>query len=234
MLLGSRLLLVSQPPPVHDPEEVKQAADEILSRAEFGEAPLTLLERIARWIADLFGDGSPSSDTTTTPGTGGSGLLTMVLLLLLVVGLAFVIRALLRQPSRRKTDADPEPTIEVTEHLSASAWEREAAAHEADGRWKDALRCRFRALLEQLVERRVIDEVPGRTTGELRAEVADRAPGAHHDFTAAADLFDVAWYGDTDTGADDVRRLVEHAGRVLAATQREPVAAAVAPEGDQP
>ena len=171
------MLVLSQPPPVHDPEEVKQAADEVLSRAEFGEAPLTLLERIARWIADLFGDGSPSSDTTTAPGSGGSGLLTMVLLLLIVVGLALVIRALLRQPSRRKTDADPEPTIEVTEHLSASAWEREAAAHEADGRWKDVLRCRFRALLEQLVEHRVIDEVPGRTTGELRAEVADRAPG---------------------------------------------------------
>ena len=43
MPLASPLLLVGQPPPVHDPEEVKQAADEILSRAEFGEAPLTLL-----------------------------------------------------------------------------------------------------------------------------------------------------------------------------------------------
>jgi hypothetical protein len=227
------MLVRSQPPPVHDPDEVKQAADEILARAEFGEAPITLLERIARWIADLFGDGSASSDTTPAPGTGGSGLLTVVLLVLLVVGLALVIRALLRQPSRRKTDADPEPTIEVTEHLSASAWDREAAAHEADGQWKEALRCRFRALLEQLVEHGVIDEVPGRTTGELRAEVADRAPGAHDDFTAAADLFDVAWYGDGDTDADEVRRLVEHAGRVLAATERTPVGAAGA-GGDQP
>jgi hypothetical protein len=229
------MLVPSQPPPVHDPEEVKQAADEILSRAEFGEAPLTLLERIARWIADLFGDGSSSSPgTTSAAGSGGSGLFTLLLLALVVVGLVLVIRALLRQPSRRKTDADPEPTIDVTEHLSASAWEREAAAHEADGRWKDALRCRFRALLEGLVEHGVIDEVPGRTTGELRAEVADRAAGAHDDFTAAADLFDLAWYGDADTGPDDVRRLGEHAGRVLAAAVRTPVAAAVAPGGDQP
>ena len=228
------MLIRSQPPPVHDPEEVRQAADEILSGAEFGAAPLTLLERIARWIADLFGEGGPSSGTTPGPGSGGSGLFTLLLLALVVVGLVLVIRALLRQPSRRRTDADPEPTIAVTEHLSAAAWEREAAAHEADGRWKDALRCRFRALLERLVEHGVIDEVPGRTTGELRAEVAERAAGAHDDFTAAADLFDVAWYGDTDTGPDDVRRLSDHAARVLAAVDRTPVAATVAPGRDQP
>jgi hypothetical protein len=228
------MLLARQPPPVHDPDDVRRAADEVLSRPEFGDAPLTLLERIARWIVDRFGDlfGELPSGSPGAPGGGGSGLLTLLLLAAVVVVLVLVVRALLRQPRLRRTDADPEPTIDVTEHLSASGWERQAAEHEAEGRWKQALRCRFRALLERLADRGVIDEVPGRTTGELRAEVAGRAPGADADFAAAADLFDVAWYGDADTGPDEVRRLVELAAAVLAATERVAVAAA-AVEGDQ-
>ena len=226
------MLLASQPPPVHDPDDVREAADQILSGDEFGEAPVTLLQRIAEWIADLFGDDRTSSPSPG-PGGGGSGLLTLLLFVVVVVLLVLVIRALIRQPGRRRTDADPEPTIDVTEHLSASDWDREAAAHEAGGRWKDAVRCRFRSLLEQLVERGVIDEVPGRTTGELRAEVAERAPAADPDFAAAADGFDLAWYGDVDTAEGDLRQLVDHAARVLAATERTPVTAATA-AGDAP
>ena len=219
MLLPS-VLLLSQPPPVQDPEEVRRAADEILSRPEFGEPPLTLLERIARWIADLFGE--PPSRSPSGPGTGGSVLVTLLLFALLVALIFFVVRALVRQPRLRRSDEDPEPTIEVTEHLSAAQWDRAAADHEAAGDWKEALRCHFRALLERLVGQGTIDEVPGRSTGELRAEVAVRVPTATDDFTAAADLFDVAWYGDVDTGPDEVRRLREHAERVLAAAARVP------------
>ena len=84
----------------------------------------------------------------------------------------------------------------------------------------------------------MVDEVPGRTTGELRTEVRERARSADPDFAAAADLFDLAWYGDADAGADDVRRLVDHAGRVLVAAERDLVAAAAspaaAPWGEEP
>jgi hypothetical protein len=222
-LLAAGRLLARQQPPVQDPDDVREAADEVLSRPEFGEAPTTLLQRIGDWIADLFGD-PPSRTVETRAGSGGSGLLTLLLLLLLVVLLVLVVRALIRQPRLRRTDADPEPTIEVTEHHDAAAWSRAAVDHEAAGDWREALRCRFRALLEQLVERGVVDEVPGRTTGELRLEVADRAPAAAGDFAEVADLFDAAWYGEADTGPDDVRRLLDHADRVLAATERELVA----------
>jgi hypothetical protein len=222
MLLASHLL-ARQQPPVQDPEEVRQAADEVLSRPEFGEPPVTLFQRIIDWIADLFGD-PPSQTVETRGGGGGSGLLTVVLLVLLVALIVLVVRALIRQPRLHRTDADPEPTIEVTEHRSAASWDGVAADHEAAGEWKEALRARFRALLEHLVERGVVDEVPGRTTGELRLEVADRAPAAAGDFAEVADLFDAAWFGEADTGPEDVRRLVDHGARVLAATERELVA----------
>lgn len=217
-------LIARQQPPVHDPDDVRQAADEVLSRPEFGEPPTTLLERIADWIADLFGDPPSRTVDPGGAGSGGSGILSVLLLVVIVVLIVLLVRALLRQPRLRRTDADPEPTIEVTEHRSASAWERSAAEHEAAGDWKEAARCHFRALLERLVDRGIVDEVPGRTTGELRAEVADRAPAAAGDFAEVATLFDTAWYGDAGTGPEDVRRLVDHAARVLAATEPQPVA----------
>lgn len=219
------MLLPSQQPPVHDPEEVRQAAEEILSRSEFGEPPRTLLQRIIEWIADRFGDRGPPAFEGTGPGSGGSSLLTLILLVVLVVLLVLVVRALLRQPSRRRSDADPEPAIDVSEHRSAAAWEREAVDHEAAGRWKDAVRCRFRALLEHLVDRRVLDEVPGRTTGELRVEVAARTPAAATAFAAAADVFDLAWYGDIDTGPEQLQALVAHSARVLEAAVLVPAGA---------
>src|SRR5690606_6328815 len=123
----------SQPPPAHDPDEVRELAEEILARPEFGEEPVTLLERLADWIADLFDLPGPR-EGASTPGSGGSGLLTVLVLVALVVILVLVVRALLRQPRRGRSDADPEPSVEVEEHRSAQAWARAAADHEAAGR----------------------------------------------------------------------------------------------------
>lgn len=220
-------MLGSQPPPVHDPDEVRELAEEILGRPEFGDPPASLLGRIASWIADRFpgGDGGGGDVATGPPGGGGSGLLSLLLLVALLVLLVLVVRALLRQPRRLRSDADDEPVVEVTEHLDASGWAAAALEHEAAGRWKDGLRCRFRALLEELATRGVIDEVPGRTTGELRAEVSSAAPSAAEAFDSIADLFDAAWYGDAETGPAEAAVADARARAVLAATELVPAGA---------
>src|SRR5207244_8332949 len=95
-------------------------------------------------------------------------------------------------------------------------WEAGAAGHEAAGRWRDAVRCRYRALVADLARRGVVDEVPGRTSGEYRAEVTASLPAAAADFTGATDLFERAWYGAADAGPDDDERFKRLAERVLA------------------
>jgi hypothetical protein len=68
------------------------------------------------------------------------------------------------------------------------------------------LRCRYRALAAQLVARKVVPDIPGRTVGEHRADVRAAAPAAAPSFDEAAELFESAWYGDQPTGADENAR----------------------------
>ena len=53
---------------------------------------------------------------------------------------------------------------------TAAQWRAEAAAHDAAGRWREALRCRYRALVAELAGRGLVEEIPGRTSGEYRIQ----------------------------------------------------------------
>ncbi len=211
----------AEPPPLeHDPEAVRRLADEILARDEFRPPEATLLERIFQWIADhlIPGDSEAGSGSgaTTTAGAGGSSVVTVVLIVLAVAGLGYALWILVRQPRRRRPDDDDEPAVEIEAYRTAGDWRDAAAEHEGAGRWKEGLRCRFRALVESLIDAGAVPEIPGRTSGELRLDVADSLPDVAADFAAAADLFDRAWYGDLPTGPDEARRFAGHADRVSA------------------
>jgi hypothetical protein len=208
------------PPPRHDPAEVRELADEILARDEFQPPAETLIERIARWIGDLFDGGTQTPPGAT--GSGGSAVLTLLLLAAAAAGIAFAVRALLRRPRREGPAPEPEPETVVDAVLGVDEWSAAARRHEAAGEWKDGLRCRFRALVTRLTERGVVAEVPGRTSGELRLDVRATSPAAGEDFDGAADLFDRAWYGDLPTGPDEARRFADHAERVLASGSDAP------------
>jgi hypothetical protein len=124
--------------------------------------------------------------------------------------------------SRSKKQKRAQPEIEDLDDLGSVAidrsrepvnWRAEAEAHRRAGRIRDALRCRYRALVGDLARRGLIDEIPGRTTGEERAQLSDVAPRAAPPFSTAADLFDDAWYGNVavDEGDDDTFQRLEHA-----------------------
>ena len=66
-------------------------------------------------------------------------------------------------------------------------WADEALAFEEAGRWRDGLRCRYRALVSTLAARDVIPDLVGRTAGEFVADVRRNrlggrpaVPGRHH------------------------------------------------------
>lgn len=220
----------AEPPrSTHDPAEVRQLADDILARDEFQPPQRSVLESIGDWIGDHLvpgdsnGDGGGSGSTSGGPsagGSGGSGILTTILFVVAVAALGYVAWLLVQQPRRRRRLTDEDPAAEVEAHRSAREWSDLAARYEAEGQWKDGLRCRFRALLERLVDGRVVPEVAGRTTGELRADVHTGLPAAGAEFDAAAELFDRAWYGDLPTGADEAGRFAGSAAVVLAELDR--------------
>jgi hypothetical protein len=192
-----------------DPDQVRQRACDIVS-----SNPLTC---------------STSTPRTPTPSSSAgsnlswlSWLIWLVLLAAVVVLAVTIVRAVVRHPrARRKrsaaTDDVPADEIElgvvaVDRTREPFDWRAEADAHRTAGRHRDAVRCRYRALVGDLARLGLVDEIPGRTTGEERHQLREILPAATAPFDAAADLFDAAWYGHADVGAadDDRFRALEH------------------------
>jgi hypothetical protein len=187
---------VSQARPT--PGEIRDRAHEILSRAEFGRSE-SVPERVANWIGDLF------SNFTFGLG-GGSGFVGNLLALALIIGVGYVLVRLARELSgrTRKPKVDDDAlTIELDAGRHASDWGAEAERFEAEGQWREAMRARYRQLVRSLIDDGVLDDVPGRTTGEYRREFAVARPSSADTFGALTDLFEAVWYGGRATDASD-------------------------------
>lgn len=168
---------------------------------------------------------------TVPPDTpeGGGGLaldlLSLILWAVLIAAVSFlvylIVRAAVRRSGitsrrskRRRSGSDEGTDDDVVERDAVAIdrgrepidWRAEAEAHHRARRYRDALRCRYRALVGDLARRGLIDEIPGRTTGEERTQLGSVRPQVALAFNDAADLFDSAWYGHVKVGEDDVDR----------------------------
>jgi hypothetical protein len=205
------------PPTDHDPERVREAADEILSRPEYqwDDESTNPVDDAADWLGERLGDAFGSVGL----GGGGAlpawaGWLVLVLLVALVVFIVWRARAGLRLD--RKPAAE-QGRVVVDEDEEDLDWAAEAVRHEAAGRWRDGLRCRYRALAGELADREVIPDLVGRTAGEFVGDVRRSAPAALAPFREATDLFEEAWYGGAAGGPDERDRFARLADEVLAA-----------------
>lgn len=181
---------------------------------------------------------SPPDSVPPNSGSGGGGsslnwlgtLLWVVFVALLVTLLVFLVRSLIERSGRRRakakrdaTDADEldeieEAAVAIDRSREPTNWRAEAEEHRRAGRFRDALRCRYRALVGDLARRGLIDEIPGRTTGEERMQLRNVQPVAGAPFTSAADLFDEAWYGHVAVDAEDDERFQSFERNVLSTT----------------
>jgi hypothetical protein len=224
-------VLFSLPPPEHSPAEARQAADEILSRAEYqwpdpdDDQSLIqdIVDQIAEWIGNLLEPIGIGSGGGSMPAWVGW----LVLLALLAVAglLAYRTRAGWRRTRRDKDE--PRDRVVVAAGEDVVDWPAEVARCEAAGLWRDALRARYRVLVGELAERELIGDLVGRTAGELVDEVRQTAPPVAPAFTRATDLFEEAWYGGAAVGPTDRDRFVEAATSALAAAPRDGARAAV-------
>ena len=201
------------PVPTHDGDDVDDAIDDILARPEFREDRPNLLERARDWVFEQLGRGL---DALFRSG-GGTVLGWAVVLGAVALAVLFTIR--LGRGVQRDPGLAPLRAGDAARRTAAE-WRADAEANEAAGRWRAAVRCRYRALVADLAERGLIDDVPGRTAGEHRAEVEGAVPAAAADFSQASELFERAWYGNRPTGPDDTGRLRELTERVLTGAGR--------------
>jgi hypothetical protein len=207
---GVAAIVADLPPPsgtAADPDAVRAQAQKILDRPEYQPPEKTLWNEISERASSFF----QQSIEKLTGGGPGSLLGWIVILALVGVVAFFVFRAArgLQRPATMEADV----SIEV--RRSPTEWRAEAARFEAAGQWKDALRCRYRAMVADLVTRKVVPDIPGRTVGEHRADVRGNVPDAAAQFSGAAELFERAWYGDLPTGQEENTRFRSLSDQVL-------------------
>ena len=189
--------------PVRDPQEVREVVREVLSRPEFRPPERSLMERVLDWVLEGRG--------RLMAALGGSGV-GLVLLALVLVGVGILA-------ARFSRGLTPSPEVAAAvvggRRRSAAEWRAEAEGQERTGAWREAVRSRYRALVADLASRGLVEEVPGRTAGEYRREVGRALPDAAGDFAGATELFEVAWYGRSPTGAQEATHLRDLSDRVL-------------------
>jgi hypothetical protein len=209
-------LLDELPIPGHDPGSARDLADEILSRPEYREPEPSLWERINEEIAELVGE------LLSLVGYGGGSVAPLVAWLVLAGLLAglgaliwWAVRSGVWGEGRVRRDQGDPVIVATDAHRSARDWRSEAERHEAEGRWREGLLCRYRALVVELVEREVIPDQVGRTAGEYVRDVAEHHPAGSVPFTAATEQFEATWYGRAPTGPEERDRFVGLVTRVM-------------------
>jgi hypothetical protein len=201
------------PVPTRAPDDVRRVADEVLARREFRRPEPSLFDRAQEWVAEQL-----ERVFESLAGGGRGSLVGLVLLVLLVGAVVWLALRL-----GRTVGGDPRvrmPEAVVEDVRSAQEWRAEAERAEAEGRWREGVRYRHRALVAELAERGVVEEVPGRTAGEYRRDIAGAAPEVADDVAAATDLFERVWYGDLRAGAAERDRFGALADRVLTGASR--------------
>lgn len=217
---GNRLINGADPlqPIDQDPDAVRDEACRLVARDQSVCAP---------------------PDTRPPPSGSGAGgvnenwlgtLLWVVLIAAVLVMLVYLTRYFIERSGggrvKKQRNADDDDQLDQVEQAAVAIdrsreptnWRAEADEHRRAGRYREALRCRYRALVGDLARRGLIDEIPGRTTGEERTQLSQVQPDAGRPFTSAADLFDGAWYGHYAVDAGDDDRFQSFERDVLAKT----------------
>lgn len=198
------LAVAGQP---RDAQSIRRAAHDILSQPQFRTAGPSLIERARSWA------GRQISHALDAALAGHLGAFGAVVLLAIAVAIVFIVVRVTRASRHGGRVAGYH--VGPAGRLPAD-WLADAAACEARGDWRGALRARYRALVAELGRRGVVDEIPGRTTGEYRAEVAENLPSAAQQFGGATDLFEATVYGGKESGPADAATLETLSRGVLA------------------
>ena len=192
--------------PTRRPRDVTRTVHAVLARPEYRHPGPSLLARVQHdvldWLARVLSEAV------------GAGIGAWIALAVLVGIVALVVWRIAGGVSR---DAGHDIATSGARRRPAADWLAEAEAHERAGEWRQAVRARYRGLVADLAGRGLLNEVPGRTAGEYRAELRDALPAASPSFTGATELFEGAWYGRRPTGEADAAHLRDLADHVLAA-----------------
>jgi hypothetical protein len=167
------------------------------------------------------GGGGGGGPAVSVPAGGGGGLSLLGWLLLGGLALAVVVVGLYLYLSAPRSPRTPKPSVvsgkeapapdhdarQVLEESPAALW-RQADTLADAGRFREAVRVLYLAVLALLHQRRLIRFEATRTNGEYVRQVrlSEQAPPELHEpFQRLTDLFETVWYGERSCAAEDYR-----------------------------
>src|SRR5690606_3406607 len=120
--------VLSLPPPVHDPDEVREAADAILADPRYDVPPEPLPERILGWFAEQIGE--------VLGSVVGSGAGAVIAWAVVLAAIGFVVYLIVRygRVGRIELPARPRASTMVELSRSPAEWRARAPAPPARGR----------------------------------------------------------------------------------------------------
>lgn len=190
-----------------DPDDARRAADEILSRPEYRVPEPGIVERAFGWLAEQLGR---VFDALTGGGPGGViGWAVVVVLLALAAWVLRRVFVLPGMPGHRSSG--PPVRYGTSQRRSAQDWRDEAERRRVAGDHRGALRCRYQALVVDLIASGVLDATPGRTTGEHRDRLRQALADQHPVIDRVTGTFERTWYGGDDVTPDDYAAFVADA-----------------------
>lgn len=201
-----------------DPDDARDRACEVTAQPNICDPPLN------------DPPPPPPSGAGRDPAIGAGffgQLLVILLVVALIAGIAWMVMRWV-QDGKSRTEGDDIDESDVDESVDEEVdarfvdqetppdrWRRRAAEHRAQGDYRESIRCEYRALIGDLARAGYVDEIPGRTSGEEREQVAALAPvlggsgpKVAEQFDIAADTFDDAWFDDGVVTASDDERFI--------------------------
>jgi hypothetical protein len=199
-----------------DPEAVRAAAREILSQPEYTAHEMTWWRQLMYYAAHPWEAVSDGIDWLLghLAGTGPGAVVAWIFVVAFLGGLVFLIVTLTRSTTR--DNAIPVGLAPSTRDRTPAEFLEEAERMEAEGRWRQAIRMRYAALLAELGLAGFIRLRPGRTTGEYLMEVRSNLPAAAESFGSATQVFERAWYGKGEPDQSDLQQFKHAASGVNA------------------
>jgi hypothetical protein len=179
-------------------DEAREAAARELSDPAYHTADPSFVDRALRWILERIADVFNGFASVAPGGSFGVVVLAVVLVLVIVV-----IRLRSGRIARsRRVGA-------VFSGAPQAAVDHRRAAEEAlpRGQLDVAVRERFRAIVRELEQRGILDEVSGRTVDEIAGAAGRALPAQAGELAGAAQLFDDVVYGSRPATVDGYQRL---------------------------
>jgi hypothetical protein len=180
-----------------------------------------LIAKILDWIFDLF----PRSQPGERGAAGGAGWAVTAVTIVIALAIALLAFEVARRSKRREKTAvaisEPVGSRRDEDPLSrgATEWERYAAQLAAAGRFREAIRAWYHAVLVTCYSAGVLHFRKGRTNWEYVATVAPSIPW-RPELIELTRRFELEWYGHDQSTSDALDDCSGRARHILDALRR--------------